>query len=86
MRKLLLLTAMVLFAFAVLTMFDVSVAQADSGSSGFSVPEVLAQDYQNNGGSSTPRIRARSIKGLIYLGIAVISGIGWVIKKMIGSE
>ena len=75
MRKLVLFSCCLIVAVTCVMLAEPVLAYADSAQ------ELLAQSDTS---SSTPRFRARSIKGLIYLAIAVISGIGWLIKKMIG--
>lgn len=42
---------------------------------------MLAQDSE---GGSSVRITGRSIRGLISLGVLVVGGIGWVVKKIVG--
>lgn len=76
MRKLTYLAVFTILACVTISLSDAGVAYADS------VTDLLAQSDTR----STPRVNARGIRGLIYLVIAVIGGIGWLFKKMFGGD
>ena len=76
-----------LLAFVFIVAVDVPNASASPDATSISAAGntlILAQ--QSDTSSSSPRIRGRSIRGIIYLVVAVIGGIGWVIKKLFGGD
>ena len=57
---------------------------SEATASALELMPLLAQSDDGSSGSSV-RLRGRSIRGLISLGILGVAGIGWVLKKLTGS-